>query len=203
TGPTHYSCLAALVVPLNETCDGKSWYASTKELQLASLEFCIACRSYPTVHLKVDAQVPRRLLAAVDAPSPHPNRLCGTRVPRLRALSVTWNMQTAAELRNPIFAISDVNCLEFGEDFKGSLEAVAWPRRLKTITFGYSCIFDMPINLVEWPVSLQSITFGCAFNRRIERANFPASLHELEFGNNFIQSIKDVPWPPSLRRLSF
>ncbi|CAM9816795.1 unnamed protein product, partial [Ectocarpus fasciculatus] len=94
-GPTSDLCLKALMVALSETCDGNSWYTSTKELQLASLEFCTTCRNYPTLHLTVDAHTPRRLLAAADAPSPHPKRLCGTRVPRLRARSVTWDMPTA------------------------------------------------------------------------------------------------------------
>ncbi|CAM9963726.1 unnamed protein product, partial [Ectocarpus fasciculatus] len=37
-GPSRNSCLKAISVALNETCDGKRWYTSTKELQLASLE---------------------------------------------------------------------------------------------------------------------------------------------------------------------
>ncbi|CAN0441526.1 unnamed protein product, partial [Ectocarpus sp. 12 AP-2014] len=50
-GRASSSCLSALIVALNDTCDGTSWYTSTKELQLASLEFCTACRNYPTMHL--------------------------------------------------------------------------------------------------------------------------------------------------------
>ncbi|CAM9581862.1 unnamed protein product, partial [Ectocarpus sp. 12 AP-2014] len=95
-GPRRNSCLKALTVALNETCNGKSWYTSTKELQLASLELCMTCRHHQTLHLTVDAHTPRRLLAAADAPSPHPKRLCGTRVPRLRARRVTWNVPTAS-----------------------------------------------------------------------------------------------------------
>ncbi|CAM9804853.1 unnamed protein product, partial [Ectocarpus fasciculatus] len=98
------------------------------------------------MHLTVDAHFPRRLLAAVDAPSPHPNRLCGTRVPRQRAWRVTWNMPTAGELRTLIFALADVNYLEFGRVFSGSLDAVAWPRRLKVIKFGKRSSFDMPVD---------------------------------------------------------
>ncbi|CBJ33433.1 expressed unknown protein [Ectocarpus siliculosus] len=120
-GPSRSSCLNALVIALNETCNGESWYTSTKELQLASLEFCVACRNYQTLHLKVDAQIPRRLLARADAPPPHPELLCRTRVPRLRARRVTWGMRKAAELSIPIFAMTDVDCLKFGET---SLEAL-------------------------------------------------------------------------------
>ncbi|CAN0197326.1 unnamed protein product, partial [Ectocarpus sp. 13 AM-2016] len=203
-GPTRNSCLEALIVALNETCDGASWYTSTKELQLASLEVCMACRNYPTVHLNVDEQIPRRLLATADAPPPHPKRLCWTRVPRLRARRVTWNMPTAAELRNPIFAMTDVDCLEFGLDFEGSLDAVAWPQRLKTIQFHYESVFNQPLELVQWPASLQKITFGEDFNQPIERGvEWPDSLQTLVFGVDFNQPVDNVRWPASLQELTF
>ncbi|CAM9765425.1 unnamed protein product, partial [Ectocarpus sp. 4 AP-2014] len=201
--PTRSSCLDALVVALNETCDGKSWYTSTKELQLASLEFCIACRNYPTVHMNVDERIPRQLLAAADAPPPHPKRLCQTRVPRLQARRVMWNMPTAAELRNPIFAMKDMDFLQLGDAFEDSLEAVAWPRRLKTLEFSRCSPFNKPVDLVQWPVSLQRLTFGRRFNRPIEHVSWPASLGRVEFGENFDQPIEEVEWPPSLRHLEF
>ncbi|CAN0022129.1 unnamed protein product, partial [Ectocarpus sp. 6 AP-2014] len=75
-GPCGSSGSRALILALNEMCDGKCWYTSTKELQQASLEFCIACRKYPTLRLRVDVQTPRTLLAAVDAPSPNTKRPC-------------------------------------------------------------------------------------------------------------------------------
>ncbi|CAN0337444.1 unnamed protein product [Ectocarpus sp. 12 AP-2014] len=112
-------------------------------------------------------------------------------------------MPTAVELSIPILTMMDADCLEFGRVFKGSLEAVAWPRRLKAIKFDLSSRFDMPINLVEWPASLQRLVFGKVFHKPIEWVNFPASLQELEVGDNFMHAINDVPWPSSLRRLSF
>ncbi|CAM9291836.1 unnamed protein product [Ectocarpus sp. 8 AP-2014] len=201
--PTRSSCLDALVVALNETCDGKSWYTSTKELQLASLEFCIACRNHQTVRMNVDERIPRRLLAAADAPPPHPKRLCRTRVPRLRARRVTWNMRTAAELRNPMFALNDADCLEFGNAFDDSLEGVVWPTRLETLEFYRHSPFDNPVDLVELPLSLQRLRFGRSFNRPIEQVSWPASLRSLEFGQTFNKPIEEVDWPPSLRHLKF
>ncbi|CAN0024580.1 unnamed protein product [Ectocarpus fasciculatus] len=221
-GPTRTSCLNALIVSLNETCDGKIWYTSTKELQLVSLEFCVACRSYQTVHLKIDSRIPRRLLAAAAAPPPHPTRLFGTRVPRLRARRVTWNMRTAVELKTPLFALTDVDCLEFGKKFEGSLEAVAWPQRLKTIAFFYRSRFNEPIDLVKWPASLQRLVFGGSFNRPegplcaadsenfyalfdqpIEGVSWPDSLELLVFGPIFNQPIEKAAWPASLKQLIF
>ncbi|CAM9798897.1 unnamed protein product [Ectocarpus sp. 12 AP-2014] len=162
----------------------------------------MACRNYQTLHLKVDSQIPRRLLAAADAPPPHPKRLGSTRVPRLRARRVTWNLQTAAEWRNPIFAMMGVECLFLGDAFEGSLEAVAWPPRLKTLEFAKRSRFDQPVDLVEWPASLQRLGFGNNFDQTpIERAKFPASLQELTFGHNFNQPIEGTVWPDSLQRL--
>ncbi|CBJ28452.1 conserved unknown protein [Ectocarpus siliculosus] len=203
TGLTHNPCLSSLIVALNETCDGTSWYTSTKELQRASLEFCIACRNYPIMHLKVDPQIPRNLLAAADAPPPHPKRLCWTRVPRLRARSVTWNMRAAAELGNPIFAITDVDCLEFGGTFDGSLEAVTWPRRLKMIEFLYTSPFNQPLELIKWPESLQHLVLGGDFNHSINDVEWPPSLHELGFGYSFNQPIDRTGLPPPLQKISF
>ncbi|CAB1103084.1 unnamed protein product [Ectocarpus sp. CCAP 1310/34] len=227
-GPTRKFCLEALIVALNETCDGKSWYTSTKELQLASLDFCIACRNCQTVHLNVDEQIPRRLLASADAPPPHPKRLCWTRVPRLRSRRVTWNMPTAAKLRTPIFAMTDMEYLEFGDAFGDSLEAVPWPEHLRTMEFHHDSPFDQTIELVQWPPFLQNVTFGGDFNQPIERVKFPASLQQLifrtsssrfdqpiaevvlpaslqllELGGDFNQPSEDVVWPASLQQLTF
>ncbi|CAM9756904.1 unnamed protein product, partial [Ectocarpus fasciculatus] len=177
--PTRSSCLNAFTVALDDTCDGKRWYTSTKELQLTSLEFCIACRNYQTMNLKVDSEIPRRLLAAADAPPLHPQRLGGTRVPRLKARRVTWNMPTAAELREPVFAMTDVDRLEFGRAFEGSLETVAWPRRLRTINLFVCVRFNKQIELVDWPASLQTLVLGCAFRQPIECVEFPPSLQQL------------------------
>ncbi|CAM9322251.1 unnamed protein product [Ectocarpus fasciculatus] len=226
-GSARNSCLEALIVALNETCDGKSWYTSTKQLQLASLDFCIACRTFPTAHLNFSEETPRRLLAAADAPPPHPKRSCWTRVPRLRARRVTWNMPTAAELRTPIFAMADVDHLEFGMHFEGGLEAVAWPQHLKTIQFHDQSGFNQPLELVQWPASLQKISFGEDFDQPMEHVEFPASMRQLIFstfscfnqsiagailpvslqllalGEYFNQPIEEVLWPGSLQQLTF
>ncbi|CAM9160525.1 unnamed protein product [Ectocarpus sp. 8 AP-2014] len=123
-GPTGNPCLEAFAVVLNNTCDGKPWFASTQELQLVSLQLCEACRALNTVHLEADPQIPRTLLAAADAPVAYPTGLCSIRVPRLGVVSVAWNMSTATELKNPIFAFAGVRYLTFGGNFDGALEGV-------------------------------------------------------------------------------
>ncbi|CAM9486440.1 unnamed protein product, partial [Laminaria digitata] len=54
-------CLEAFTVALNQACwDGeKAWYVSTMHLQLASLEFCTACRAVPTLHVRISRGTPR------------------------------------------------------------------------------------------------------------------------------------------------
>ncbi|CAM9696951.1 unnamed protein product [Ectocarpus sp. 8 AP-2014] len=121
-GFTRNSCFNAIIGALNDTCDGKCCYTSTTELQLASLEFCIACRNFKTLHLKVDKNIPGWLLAAADALPPNPTQLCGTRVPRLRTRRVTWNMPSAEALEPPVYALTDVDGLEFGHGFHRRLQ---------------------------------------------------------------------------------
>ncbi|CAN0164408.1 unnamed protein product [Ectocarpus fasciculatus] len=226
-GPIRNSFVNALIVALNqiEMCDGGSWYTSTKELLLVSLEVCMACRTHQTMHLTIDPNIPRRLLAAADASPPYPKRVGDARVPRLKARRVTWNMPTAELWTNPIFALTDVDSLKFGSAFEGSLDAVAWPRRLKKIEFRISSKFNQPIDMVDWPHSLQTLEFGLKFNQPIKRVQFPtslkrlvfdsgfdqqidggflpSSLQELALGEDFNQPIEDVAWPLSLRELCF
>ncbi|CAM9531040.1 unnamed protein product [Ectocarpus sp. 13 AM-2016] len=68
---------------------------------------------------------------------------------KAEAWRVTWNMPTAAELRIPIFAVTDAEQLEFGSDLHGRLTGVAWPLRLKTVQFRLHSPFNQPIELVE------------------------------------------------------
>ncbi|CAN0497454.1 unnamed protein product [Ectocarpus sp. 12 AP-2014] len=163
----------------------------------------MACRTAGHVHLKVDARIPRRLLAAADAPPPHPKRLCWTRVPRVRARRVTWKMPTASEWTSPIFALADAEYLEFGGKFRGSLDTVAWPRRLKTIEFSGWSAFNQAVELAQWPTSLQKLVLGDRFNQPIERASWPDSLREPVFQWDFNQPIARVSWPDSVEKLSF
>lgn len=91
-------CLDAFIVVLNQLYEQERWYTSTKELQLASLGLCGACRNGTTLHLTLDPETPPRLLAAADASPPSPEERGSTRVPRLRAHTVTWNRSSSVEL---------------------------------------------------------------------------------------------------------
>lgn len=83
-------CLDAFIVSLNQACEGgkKRWYASTLELQQVSLEFCRACRSVPTLRIRVEGKTPVSLWLRFD-----PQHLlvpASSRVPLVRALALRW-----------------------------------------------------------------------------------------------------------------
>ncbi|CAM9965343.1 unnamed protein product, partial [Scytosiphon promiscuus] len=210
-GPRLHPCLDAFMVALNQSCDGKSWYTSTKELQLASLTFCGACRSVTTLTLKVDVDMPRSLMAAADAPAPSPKRLCATRVPRLRARRVVWEMPTAEDLRRPTYAMNDAIEVEIRPEFADSLEGVIWPHRLSLLElncFSHLARFNQPLDEVRWPASLRRLTLGGSFRRSLQGlgTQWPASLRRLDNVRHglpaFDQAMGGVRWPRSLRRLS-
>lgn len=114
SGKPRFPFLEALMVALSQTHDQESWYTSTKELQLASLQCCHACRSVTTLALVVDDSVPCRLLAAADPPPPNRKRPCSSRVPRLRVRGVLWDSPSAAELTRSIYAVADATEMRFG-----------------------------------------------------------------------------------------
>ncbi|CAM9839374.1 unnamed protein product, partial [Ectocarpus fasciculatus] len=91
-------CLDAFIVALNQACDGqcKRWYASTLELQLASLEFCGACRSVQTFQVHVDAETPPSLWCPSKSrttPDKHSGEVSiASRVPAVQAFGWTWSL---------------------------------------------------------------------------------------------------------------
>lgn len=209
---------------LSQTYSGKQWYVSTTQLQLASIEFCVACRSATTLHLTVDDRTPHRLLARADAPAPGPEELgVSARVPRFRARTVAWHRRSCAELRSPIYALTEVQIFSFGGGFDASLDGVSWPKRVKTIHFGddfdqsldrstlppyldevlFGRDFNRPIDGVCWPASLRYMNVGDLFDQPILHVSWPPNLQELRLGKNFNQPIAGIAWPASLEHLTF
>ncbi|CAM9702070.1 unnamed protein product, partial [Ectocarpus sp. 8 AP-2014] len=93
-------CMDAFGVILNQTCDGqgKFWHASALELQLVSLEFCRACRSVQTFHVRVDEHTPPTLMSpctSYTTPGEHSPEVCiSSRVPAVQAFCWTWKLST-------------------------------------------------------------------------------------------------------------
>ena len=61
----------------------------------------------------------------------------------------------------------------FGGEFNQSLEGVAWPSSLESLSFGFA--FNQCLEGVAWPSGLQSIAFGGWFGA-LKRVNWPISL---------------------------
>lgn len=206
-------CLDAFVIALNHgRCDGEKWYASTLQLQLASLPLCAACRSASTLHLTVETFTPRSVWSASDATGGGAGLGAGvgvgaapaagnasetlsqksgrttvaTRVPRFRARGVRWKLPATKMTRASSDALANVEYLFLGSDFTDEK--------------------DRPTDDVEritWPRRLKRLVFDHHFDRPIERVTWPASLRQLTFGNRFDQPIRGVAWPGSLQQLIF
>lgn len=143
-------CLDAFVVALDQACGGgaKRWYASTLELRLVSLEFCRACRSIPTLAVKVEGSTPRSLWTRQNSKTGPNTRSSevriSSRVPVERALRLTWGppleflAQSAAV---DLWALSV--CVQLtGSVRAASLALVVRPQALKRLSFEYHLVLQ-------------------------------------------------------------
>lgn len=104
-----------------------------------------------------------------------------SRVSRLWARCVTWELPSIDTLSTSIATFADVDEFCSSDDSNGSLQIRAWPRLLMKMEFGRSS----------------------RLNQRIEGVTLPDSLHQLTFGGIFDQPIGGVTWPTSLQQLTF
>lgn len=202
----EYSLSLHALMTIVNTCDGEGWFMSIMQLQLASLQLCVVCRSVPALHLIVDENTPRYLWAGnTYGPEPYHlggSALCWTRVPAVRACKVTWKLPVWI-LEQPRSGLAAVTHLTFWHGLEDChnerLDAVVWPPRLETVELGFR--FNQPIDWVRWPACLRDITFGGDFNQPIT-ASLPASLRCVHFNGNFDQSLDWVRWPAFLDELT-
>ncbi len=202
-------CLDAFTIALNQAiieCEGgvKHWYASTLELQLASIEMCHACRKVPTLRVRVGDQTPSTLWSPrhsqKNLSNTHSSKVgLSSRVPGVHTFCLTWEFPE--EIPAEVVWPASLQQLSFGEYFNQPIAGVVWPASLQQLSFGKS--FNQPIAGVVWPASLQQLSFGSNFNKPIAGVVWPASLQQLSFGLYFNQPIVGVVWPASLQQLSF
>lgn len=159
-------CLEALIVAVKWASDMRTWSA-TKELQLASFQLCAAFRGANAVHLRVDGDTPAPLLAVVGAPY---GGDVSSRVPRVRARRVTWELLSVDLLSILIDPWIEVEELYFGSAFDGSLDVRVWPSRLRVITFGEMSPFNQPIAGLVWPERSNGSYLGLCSTRRSKRS---------------------------------
>ena len=89
--------------------------------------------------------------------------------------------------------------LTLGHEFDRSLEHVILPSTLETLTFGARFNRRLDISL---PNELHSLTFGKDFNQTLEHVTFPCGLCSLTFGRGFNCRLQNVTLPSSLQTLT-
>ena len=102
-------------------------------------------------------------------------------------------LQETTPLRNLV----NLKHLALGNDFNESLEGVAWPSGLQSLSFGCSD-FNQSLERVAWPSGLQSLSFGKGFNQSLEGVTWPSGLQSISFFSGFA-ALKRVNWPSSLQ----
>lgn len=120
--PAGSRCLEALTVTVSQASGMRQWYTTTMGLQLASLELCQTCRGSDTVYLRVDGNTLTSLLASVNVLHTKPERRDSSRVPRLRAYRLTWELSSLDLLSIGVDTFAEVEELCFSTSFNGSLE---------------------------------------------------------------------------------
>lgn len=201
---------------------GKRWHVSTLQLQLASLEFCKACRSVPTSHVRVDDKAPRTMWAARDYETQQHSRWqtprrptadsdCATdakqvipsRVPPVRAVSLLWTLGEKLWVESG--ATERWGGLELlrlsGGGCWSEVESLRWPQSLKALML--DIMLEKPARAISWPASLEQLSFGWYFNQPVTTIVWPDSLQGLAFEPGLNQPMSDVCWPASLKELSF
>lgn len=205
--------LDALVIALNERRPSQKWYVSIANLQLVSLQLCIACRAVTTFNVQVTTYTPRSLWmrssrrqdGATVKDHAKDGMMC-SRVPPVRAVSALWDLpECPNSLLEGTGASSTVwstslQKLTFGYSYNRALDDVELPSSLRELAFGR--YFDQPIENVVWPDSLEQVVFGRHFNKDINNAEWPASLVRLSLGDSFNHPIGGVRWPAFLRQLN-
>ncbi|CAN0447860.1 unnamed protein product [Ectocarpus sp. 12 AP-2014] len=214
-------CLDAFTVALNQTSGHGAWYTWTAQLQLASLQLCISCRSVPSLDLRVKSYTPEPLWARPpDRETRRAKQRRVGRVPILRARVVIWELSSEtlrlsgeglASAQRFIFNNPTIDRIDgrvwppalkelfLGMMFDSPFENMVWPSSLVKVSLGSN--FNQPIHQVTWPASLRNLSFGSLFDQPIDLATWPSSLTELWFGRSFNQPIHQTVWPPSLELL--
>eukprot|EP00439_Symbiodinium_sp_Y106_P075271 s538_g14.t2 len=82
-----------------------------------------------------------------------------------------------------------------------SNQGIQLPSSLQSLTFGFA--FNQSLKGIQLPSSLQSLTFGGNFNQSLEGIQLPSSLQSLTFSGNFNQSLEGIQLPSGLQSLTF
>lgn len=157
-----------------------------------SLELCDAYREAHAVHLRVDSDIPITLVAAADVPHANAKGCLSSRVPRLRARRLTWEIfEYPLDLLSILVeTLAEVEELYFHDGFSSSLDVQAWPSRLRKLEFSEISYFNRPIVDVAWPSSLQELSLQGEFDQPIKHLTWSTCLRKLALGTHLSNKSK-------------
>ena len=199
TGASLY--LDVFSISLNQA-NGRGWYTSTLDLELASLQLCVLCRGVSTVHLTIEPSVPSRMWKGSPASDCNIKRSRSSRVPTLRPLKLSWDLWGLPFEQCSSAVMANVEQLTFRRGFNQPIDGVVWPASLQKLLIDVGEEFDQPIDGVAWPASLHQLVLGEHFNQPIDRVTWPSSLQYITIGSSFNQAIDGVAWPDALQQLT-
>lgn len=155
--------LDALAIALDQAHQGgsKRWYASTLDLQLASLELCVARRAVSMLHVHIKGDAPRSLWypsTLTANPTPNKSKYPKPRqIPLVEAVSITCSVRSVlldkVQVKSWMVRVEE---LKFCDKFNQPIAGIVWPPSLQQF---FGCDFNQPISGVLWPASLQHLLF--------------------------------------------
>ncbi|CAM9331965.1 unnamed protein product, partial [Scytosiphon promiscuus] len=218
----HLLCLDAFRIVLNDhDASEKRWFVSTVNLQMASVQFCVACRLARVYHVRIAAfspwiverdhkweerhggggdgasEVPRLRDAASGSNVLSHHRDHSLRIPRLCLRRMTWELSTFTSDRQ--LAASMQRLAMVGDEFGADVREAMFPPLTQRLTFGR-----------DFNRAIRSLSRGGCNDQTLSTALRgiappPASsLLELSFGSYFNEELDEsVLLPSSIRRLTF
>lgn len=126
-------------------------------------------------------------MAAISGGAPFCRRVCGAYSLESKGFLVQVQVQRAHR-RSHLAKVSADAIL--WPRIQPAYPGVNWPASLQTLSFGRHS--DQPVVNVNWPASLQKIWFGLRFNQPLERIAWPVELQKLSLGGYYLRSLGDT-----------
>ncbi|CAN0477722.1 unnamed protein product [Ectocarpus sp. 12 AP-2014] len=197
----HNRCLDAFIVAFGQVYNTgeRVWYTSALELQLASLDFCRACRNVPTLlRILLGEGTPGSLLNVLaeeqqEHPASSRQDRGSSRLPFMRANRVKMVLPDGMLAQNlhemhTWRGVEELHLVDFSPGPEvGMMVVPPNLKRLKLHSFG-------PLPECLWPASLHRLEL-VGFDHSIAQVVWSASLQHLSLGNHFNQPVVGVVWP--------
>lgn len=219
----------AFNVALNHAGDSWLSFESTMELQLVSLEFCVACRTVAVVHVKLEEGTPRSLWAHGESPLAMREFLCWEqricpRVPAVQAYSVTWGLSSGLVPQSSTpkivsssshFSVGDISRTFIRRSLVTHVNPVSAAAALLVVHTSGRAGENMPEigsklgSLLLGPIAgtllldlVKSVLPSREFTTTAPNVGW-SRVRRLKFGDAFNGAMDNMLWPTSLLQLTF